>query len=116
MQIVYKKGLHNAYAKEVSGEVKLIIPYALKNDENFLEKMQLLWMKLQQKINNNKKSDFFFWVSFVIRRENSFGRADSFWFRKRARSLFPARAFWLCFSYSTRLFWNALISSGSFDD
>jgi hypothetical protein len=42
MQIVYKKGLHNAYAKEVSGEVKLIIPYALKNDENFLAKMQLL--------------------------------------------------------------------------
>ena len=30
MQIVYKKGLRNAYAKEVSGEVKLIIPYALK--------------------------------------------------------------------------------------
>ena len=42
MQIVYKKGLRNAYAKEVSGEVKLIIPHALKNDENFLEKMQLL--------------------------------------------------------------------------
>jgi len=42
MQIVYKKGIRNAYAKEVSGEVKLIIPYALKNDENFLAKMQLL--------------------------------------------------------------------------
>ena len=42
MHIVYKKGSINAYAKEVSGEVKLIIPYALKNDENFLAKMQLL--------------------------------------------------------------------------
>lgn len=59
MQIVYKKGLRNAYAKEVSGEVKLIIPYALKNDENFLEKMQLLWMKLQQKLNNKIKNQIF---------------------------------------------------------
>lgn len=42
MHIVYKKGIRNAYVKEVSGEVKLIIPYALKNDENFLAKMQLL--------------------------------------------------------------------------
>ena len=42
MHIVYKNGIRNAYAKEVSGEVKLIIPYALKNDENFLAKMQLL--------------------------------------------------------------------------
>ena len=39
--------------------MKLIIPYALKNDENFLEKMQLLWMKLQQKINNKTKNQIF---------------------------------------------------------
>ena len=59
MQIVYKKGIRNAYAKEEYGEVKLIIPCALKNDENFLAKMQLLWMKLQQKLNNKAKNQIF---------------------------------------------------------
>lgn len=42
MEIIYKKGIRNGYAKIENGGIKLIIPYIARNDQKFLEKIQLL--------------------------------------------------------------------------
>lgn len=59
MEIIYKKGLRNGYAKVVEGKVVLIIPFSARNDENFLAKMQSLGEKLQQKIEKKAKNLIF---------------------------------------------------------
>ncbi len=59
MEIIYKKGLRNGYAKVVEGKVVLTIPFFARNDENFLAKMKILGEKLQQKIKKKEKNQIF---------------------------------------------------------
>lgn len=50
MEIIYKTNIRNGYAKRKDNHIQLIIPFSLKNDEKFLEKMKELGEKLQSKI------------------------------------------------------------------
>ncbi len=59
MEIIYKKGLRNGYAKVVEGKVVLTIPFFARNDDNFLAKMQSLGEKLQQKLEKKEKNQIF---------------------------------------------------------
>lgn len=59
MEIIYKKGLRNGYAKVVEGKVVLTIPFFARNDKNFLAKMKILGEKLQQKIEKKEKNQIF---------------------------------------------------------
>lgn len=59
MEIIYKKGVRNGYARLKDGLVVLTIPYAAKNNQNFLAKMELLGLKLQQKMDKKTKNQIF---------------------------------------------------------
>ena len=59
MEIIYKKGIRNGYAKTVEGKVVLTIPFSARNDENFLAKMHSLGEKLQKKLEKKEKNQIF---------------------------------------------------------
>ncbi len=59
MEIIYKKGVRNGYAKVVEGKVVLMIPFSARNNENFLAKMKILGEKLQQKLEKKEKNLIF---------------------------------------------------------
>ncbi len=59
MEIIYKKGLRNGYAKVVEGKVVLTIPFFARNDKNFLAKMKILGEKVQQKLEKKEKNQIF---------------------------------------------------------
>lgn len=59
MEIIYKKGIRNGYARFKDWQVVLTIPYAARNNQDFLAKMELLGSKLQQKIDEKTKNQIF---------------------------------------------------------
>lgn len=59
MKIIYKKGIRNGYAKLEEGSVCLIIPSIMQGDQAFLQKMQTLGEKLQQKADQKQKNQIF---------------------------------------------------------
>jgi len=59
MKIIYKKGIRNGYAKLEEGSVCLIIPSIMQDDQVFLQKMQTLGEKLQQKAAQKQKNQIF---------------------------------------------------------
>lgn len=59
MQIIYKKGIRNGYAKIVEGQVVLTAPFSAKGDKTFLSELQRLGEKLQQKLAKKEKNQIF---------------------------------------------------------
>lgn len=60
MQIIIKKGIKHGYAKiDAEGKVFLTVPHCLRNDQKFIDQLQLQAAKLQQKIQKKEQIQIF---------------------------------------------------------
>lgn len=60
MQIIIKKGIKHGYAKiDAEGKVFLTVPHRLRNDQNFIDQLQLQATKLEQKVQKKEQIQIF---------------------------------------------------------
>ncbi len=90
MQIIIKKGIRHGYAKiDAEGKVFLTVPHCLRNDQKFIDQLQLQAAKLQQKIQKKEQIQIFSPAGVMLFGERvAFEDLESFKTAKAWKSFF----------------------------